>query len=118
MPKKRRGRPLGSKTKKKPAPEPVPPLKLHNPNGEANARASQPNSHSSPYREYSFAITESPEDLVRQLARQDANGFHVLKVVPLPVADDSSAYLTRTMALFVREISVSERQRAAKARTA
>jgi len=116
MPKKRRGRPPGSKTKKKPPPEPVPPLKIHNPNGEANARASQPNSHSSPYREYSFAITESPEDLVMQIARKDAVGFRMMELIALP--PESESYLTRTMAVFVREINVAERQRAAKARIA
>ncbi len=114
MPKKRRGRPPGSKTKPKTPPAPVPPLKLHREPGFDDARCDKvQNSASSQQREFSFLLTESPEDLVQRMAIKDANGFRVLNVIPL--LDGDSPYSIRLLAFFVRDINVTERQAAAKA---
>ncbi len=112
MPKKRRGRPPGSKTKPK-TPAPVAPLKLHEP-GMADARCDKvQNSASSLTREFSFLLTDSPEDLVQRMAIKDANGFRVFKIVHL--ADSASPYAIRLLTVFVRDIQVSERQAVARA---
>jgi hypothetical protein len=116
MPKKRRGRPPGSKTKPK-TPAPVPALKLHREPALDDARVDKvQNSASSQQREFSYLLTETPEDMVQRMAIKDANGCRTLNVILLPDVD--SPYSIRLLAFFVREINVGERQRVAKAASA